>query len=107
MSRLFSAFAILGMCGSFAMAQSSGPTLTPIPPSVQTPGTGNNPTPMPDMMKPSPLHPVQNQTNKQSKHSKSDGTANHNPDSGSTMRATQPNGQSNKAQTPPPNPSQQ
>jgi hypothetical protein len=108
MSRLFSTLAILVMCGSFAIAQSAGPTLTPIPPSVQTPGTGNDPTPMPDTMKPSPLHPVQNQTNKQSKHSKSDGTANHNPDGGPTMRTTQPNGrQSNKAQTPPPNPLQQ
>jgi hypothetical protein len=107
MSRLFSALAILGMCGSFALAQSNGPTLTPIPPSVQAPGTGNNPTPMPDTMKPSPLlNPAQNQPNEQKTHNKSDGTASQNPDSGSTMGATQPNGQSNKPQTPPANPPQ-
>ncbi len=107
MLRLFSALAVLGMCGSFASAQSTGPTLMPIPPSVQAPGTGNNPTPMPDTMKPSPLlNPAKNQPNKQKKHSKSDGAAIQYPDSGSSMGATQPNGQSNKLPTPPPNPPQ-
>ena len=66
MSRIFRVLAVFGMCGSFAVAQGTGPALTPIPPSVQAPGTGNNPAPMPDTVKPSPLlNPAQNHPNKQ------------------------------------------